>query len=325
MARKAGDQLWDLVCARDYEGLAEFLTEESNREGINRRCGRGLKPSLSWTLLHYACYHGLPCDLVQLLIDAGADVNRYSEYKERDRDFGSLGCDYRTPLQYACERGHAHLVPLLLKNGAKKEEKTWDIFLCNCCGLWRSEGGAKTPLQLALQGKHQDVVDVLNNVPSTLQSLCLKEINFVWRFHNRLNWPCSMEDLVDSLPAQLVSSLSVVDSNSRALLAEQRKLKEIADREAERQKEIERQEKMKWVEDHFEEMVEKLEKDEASINELIECGIYPWSLVQLQTRPLSKIIQEKADITKLEVYVSPGDFEVAFGMSKDAFYQLPPW
>lgn len=74
--------------------------------------------------------------LVKLLIDRGADVNQY----------GRVGSE--TPLHYAAKYGNVELVKLLLKAKADPKAKEWR---------------EKTPLDLAKENKHQDVVKLLES------------------------------------------------------------------------------------------------------------------------------------------------------------------
>ena len=75
--------------------------------------------------------------LVKLLIDHGADVNRHD------------GLEKETPLHYAAKYGNVELAKLLLKAKADPTAK---------------EFHGKTPLELAKERNHHDVVKLLESV-----------------------------------------------------------------------------------------------------------------------------------------------------------------
>src|SRR5262249_44467258 len=74
--------------------------------------------------------------LVKLLIDRGADVNRHD------------GREKETPLHYAARYGNVELAKLLLEAKADPTAK---------------EFHEKTPLDLAKERKHQDIVKLLES------------------------------------------------------------------------------------------------------------------------------------------------------------------
>ena len=74
--------------------------------------------------------------LVKLLIDRGADVNRHD------------GLVKETPLHYAAKYGNVELAKLLME--AKANPKAKDFH-------------GKTPLDLAKEGNHQDIVKLLES------------------------------------------------------------------------------------------------------------------------------------------------------------------
>jgi ankyrin repeat protein len=117
------------------------------------------------TTLHWACKSGW-VDMVQLLLDAGADFERTDKYRH-------------TALHWACQSGCPDVVQLLLNKGAKVDV----VDKSNCTVLHRvsqrglkevaqllldkgananaSTQGGETPLHRACQGGHQDVVQLL--------------------------------------------------------------------------------------------------------------------------------------------------------------------
>ena len=73
---------------------------------------------------------------MKLLIDRGADVNRHD------------GLEKETPLHYAAKYGNVELAKLLLEAKADPRAK---------------EFHGKTPLDLAKENKHQDIVKLLES------------------------------------------------------------------------------------------------------------------------------------------------------------------
>ena len=87
--------------------------------------------------MDWALYAGQPnLKLVKLLIDRGADVNQHD------------GLEKETPLHYAAKYGNVELAKLLLKAKADPKAK---------------EFHGKTPLDLAKESRHQDIVKLLES------------------------------------------------------------------------------------------------------------------------------------------------------------------
>jgi ankyrin repeat protein len=111
----------------DIEEVKRFL-----RRGINVNMGFG---HFGVTPLMTACYEGYD-DIVSLLLEHGADVNKTADYT--DSFFVSWSYEYTalaqwgvvtlevcavagyTPLMVAVERGYGGIIKILLDNGAKR-------------------------------------------------------------------------------------------------------------------------------------------------------------------------------------------------------------
>lgn len=103
---------WTMLMTASHEGyhqLVEILLENGASKGINMqdRCG--------WTALMFAAFTGLSTEVVQLLLQHGADVNLPNK-------------NGRTALFMASEKGYVDIVKVLLLNGANvKHRDAWDI------------------------------------------------------------------------------------------------------------------------------------------------------------------------------------------------------
>ena len=114
-----------MVCSEGDKDAAEFLIR--NGADVNLRDKRGATP------LWIAASRGHR-EIVELLIEKGADINASDGRREA------------TPLLIAARSGHADVVELLIAKGA-------DVNVPDNQGL--------TPLAMAKQGKHTEVVNVL--------------------------------------------------------------------------------------------------------------------------------------------------------------------
>ncbi|KAL8746481.1 MAG: hypothetical protein Q9184_007742 [Pyrenodesmia sp. 2 TL-2023] len=109
MLRRAENQRTGLLGAiqQGDDLLLEIAIEEG--ANVNAKGADGKAP------LHLAAMQGNP-DIVQLLIDHGADINIATSLRGdiQERKFNGQ----RTPLHWACDRGHESCVRLLVKHGA---------------------------------------------------------------------------------------------------------------------------------------------------------------------------------------------------------------
>ena len=86
-----------------------------------------------WSLLHYTTWEG-NADTTKVLLEKGANPN----IVERERG--------RTPLHYAAFRGRKAVAEVLLANGANMDSRDWY---------------GKTPLSLAKEGGHTEIIELL--------------------------------------------------------------------------------------------------------------------------------------------------------------------
>ncbi|KAL8649382.1 MAG: hypothetical protein Q9226_005596 [Calogaya cf. arnoldii] len=113
----------------------DLLLEIAIAEGanVNAKGADGKAP------LHLAAMQGNP-DIVQLLIDHGADINIATSLRGDDMERKYNG--QRTPLHWACDRGHESCVRLLIKHGAEVNANNYSN---------------RTPLLDALTGSHVSI------------------------------------------------------------------------------------------------------------------------------------------------------------------------
>lgn len=124
----------------DHYVLLSHLASMGNVDIMTMLCDYGLYEGYE-DILSSVVYVAINClyanryPAVELLLKCGADV----DYK---------GLMYHTPLRIACYKGDARMARLLLDHGANP--------------LSKSSSGI-TPLDIAIQGKHDDIVEMLHN------------------------------------------------------------------------------------------------------------------------------------------------------------------
>ncbi|KAI4145852.1 MAG: hypothetical protein LQ341_002241 [Variospora aurantia] len=133
MLRRAENQRAGLLGAiqQGDDLLLEIAIEEG--ANVNAKGADGKAP------LHLAAMQGNP-DIVQLLIDHGADINIPTSLRgdNMERKFNGQ----RTPLHWACDRGHESCIRLLVKHGADVNANSYTN---------------RTPLQEALMRGHVSI------------------------------------------------------------------------------------------------------------------------------------------------------------------------
>jgi ankyrin repeat protein len=124
--------------ALPYDKWAPIFTAIKNndlemvKELIAHKADLQLEGFSSWRPLHFALFSKAP-DIADTLIEAGADVNMRA----------STGW---CPIHFAAKEGYANTVRLLLRKGAKTDEKFKE----------------KTPLEWAKANGHEDIVKLLS-------------------------------------------------------------------------------------------------------------------------------------------------------------------
>ena len=109
------------------------------------------------TALHNAAMHGRAAT-AKALIEAGADVNKLASPNTVDESGKRTGVLHNvTPVCYAAERGHTHVVMELIKAGADLNQATSD--------------GA-TPLYVAAHNGHEGIVAVLIQAGADVRKAC---------------------------------------------------------------------------------------------------------------------------------------------------------
>lgn len=129
----------DILYSEDSESIRQYLSsQEDNRVPETQKVDINHIEYYFGTPLHYACRYNTS-DVVDVLIEFGADVNKLSKTFGRDDD-------QRAPLHVACRKGYIDIVYRLLNAGA--DPNVLDNY-------------GRTPIMSAVFGGFLDIVKIL--------------------------------------------------------------------------------------------------------------------------------------------------------------------
>jgi ankyrin repeat protein len=148
------------ACQMEHLDTVQFLLDSGADPGLENADGLDVNASVGFAL-KLASRQGC-IEVVQLLLDGGADVN--ADYS-RERLISTSETEHtdiiirgRTPLSYACQMGHVDIVELLLGAGA-------DPMLGEWAKVSDTQALGVTALHRAIESRNLSVVEILLRFP----------------------------------------------------------------------------------------------------------------------------------------------------------------